>query len=317
MSITGVGVNDYNFSEVEINSFHVPVTNNLGRDATEKELVYLDYWFGEVCEYGGIANGAAGRINIDHNRIIRTAQIETTDTFTVGNTVYFLAGGSSAAGKLVDSSAGGAVAVGTITGEGGTGGAQTYVEFRPFLQKANNDGLDARITALEVDAATAQACILVPLASITQEDGTPLAKLSGTTSGFSQISNAEQVISIPIDATVEALGFSIPVPQDLDDSEDIVVHALVGKDADNDTLTLDCEVYPCAAGDTGNADIQDTAAQAITQAASELTFTCGADGVLAAPGTLTGVLTLGGTNDGDAVYIYGVWIEYTKKVLTS
>jgi len=162
-----------------------------------------------------------------------------------------------------------------------------------------------------------QNTIEIPLAAITQEDGTPLGKLNGTTSGFSQISNKELVISIPINATIEALGFSVPVPQKLDDSDDITVHVLVGKAANLDSLTLDCEVFPCAAGDVGNTDIQDTAAQAITEAASELTFTCGADGVLAAPGTLTGVLTLGGTNDGDAVYIYGVWIEHTAKALAS
>jgi hypothetical protein len=84
-----------------------------------------------------------------------------------------------------------------------------------------------------------------------------------------------------------------------------------------DDLTLDCEVYPCAAGDVANADIQDTAAQTITEAASELIFTCGADGVLAAPGTLSVVLALGGTNDGDAVNIYGAWVEYTRKLMTA
>jgi hypothetical protein len=164
---------------------------------------------------------------------------------------------------------------------------------------------------------TTQASILVPLTAITGEDGTVLDKLAGTTSGWSQLSSAEVVLSMPVNATIEAFQFTVPVPLDLDDSEDITVHVLAGKAADNDVLTLDCEVFPCAAGDTGNADIQDTEAQTITQAASELVFTCGDDGVLAAPGTLTVVLTLGGTNDGDAVYIYGAWIEYTRKLLTS
>lgn len=383
MSMTAYGVNDYNFSEITLNDTQPLVTNNLGRDVTEKELVYLGGYFGEVCEAGGIANGATGRINIDGNRIIRTAQIEETDTFTVGNALWFVSGGAGAAGKLVDADPGSGtrLKVGIITGEGGTGGAQTYVEFRPFLQRldsvdveaqvetntsaigtlsslttteqgslvgavnevdANADTnasaigtlgslttteqgslvgavneVDADVLELQTNAQTSQATIIVPLGAIMQEDGTPLGQLSGTTSGFEQLSNAEQVIDIPINATIEALGFSIPVPQDLDDSADITVHVLVGKSADNDELTLDCEVYPCAAGDTGNADIQDTAATAITQAASELTFTCGADGVLAAPGTLSVILTLGGTNDGDAVYIYGAWIEYTKQILAS
>jgi len=26
---------------------------------------------------------------------------------------------------------------------------------------------------------------------------------------------------------------------------------------------------------------------------------------------------LGGTNDGDAVYIYGAWVEYTRKIMTA
>ena len=154
----------------------------------------------------------------------------------------------------------------------------------------------------------------VPLGAITQEDGTALAKQAGTAAGFAQLANKETVILIPVNATAgESLGFSIPIPQDLDENTDISVHVLAGKAADNDVLTLDCEVYPCAVGDTANADIQDTAAQTITQAASELVFVCGHDGVLAAPGTLSVVLALGGTNDGDAVHIFGAWIEYTRK----
>jgi hypothetical protein len=308
--------NNNGFTEKLVGEKQVLVTNNLGRDVEQFELVYLGYWFGEVVSPDGIANGETGYINIDHERIIQTAQINTAATFTVGSTLYFKSGGSSAEGTL-ESSAGGATAIGTITGEGGTGGAQTYVEFRPFIQKANNDGLDTRIDALEVDATTAQATIVVPLGTITQENGTPLTVLNSTTSGFTQLANAEQVISLPIDATIEALGFCVSIPQDLDDTEDITIHVLAGKSANNDELTLDCEVYPCAVGDTGNADIQDTAATAITQAASELVFTCGDDGVIAAPGTLTVILTLGGTNDGDAVYIYGAWIEYTKKIMTA
>ena len=164
---------------------------------------------------------------------------------------------------------------------------------------------------------SAQAMISIPLGAITQEDGTPLGKLSGTTSGFSQQADKELVIEIPVNATVEALGFSVPVPMDLDDSADVTVHVLAGKDADNDSLSLGCEVYPVAVGDTANANIQDTAAQAITQGAGELVFTCGPDGVLAGPGALTGILSLSGTNDGDSVYVYGVWIEYSRKLLTA
>jgi hypothetical protein len=154
----------------------------------------------------------------------------------------------------------------------------------------------------------------IALGAVTNEDGTPLIKQATTVAGYAQVANKETVILIPINATAgESLGFSVAVPSDLDDSQAITVHALVGKAADLDALTLDCEVFPVGVGDVANDDIQDTAAITLTEAASELIFTCGADGVLAAPGGLSVVLALAGTNDGDAVSIYAVWIEYTRK----
>jgi hypothetical protein len=190
---------------------------------------------------------------------------------------------------------------------------------------ADAGGLTAQTTVEAVIAEiltgllTAQATIMVPLAGITMEDGTVLTTQATTVAGIAQIADKEQVIMIPVDCSSgEALGFTVPIPQDLDDGEDVTVHVLVGKDANLDSLTIDCEVFPCAVGDTANADIQDTAATAIAAAAAEeLVFTCGADGVLAAPGTLSVVLTLGGTNDGDAVYIYGAWVEYTRNILAA
>lgn len=313
--MTEYDASNNNFYEKYLGEKAITVTNNLGRTVEINELVYLGGYFGNALEE--IENGATGKICIDNDREIYTEQIEETDTFTVGNVMYFVPGDSTAQGKLTDAAGETGVAVGTITAEEGTAGAQTSVTFRPYLQKADVSGLDTRMTALEVDAATSAATIVVPLAAITQEDGTPLTKINSTASGFAQLANKEQVIDIPVNATIEAFGFTTPIPQDLDDTEDITVHVLAGKAANLDELTLDCEVYPCAVGDTANADIQDTAAQTITEAASELVFTCGADGVLAAPGTLSVILTLGGTNDGDAVYLYGAWIEYTKKIMTA
>ena len=158
--------------------------------------------------------------------------------------------------------------------------------------------------------------IPVSLGAVTQEDGTALLKQATTVAGYAQLSNKETVITIPVNCTAgEALGFVVPTPIDLDVSFPVEIHVLAGKAADNDVLTLDCEVYPCGAGDTANADIQATAATTITAAASELTFTCTTSGMLAAPGSISVVLTLGGTNSGDATYIYSVWVEYTKLLL--
>jgi hypothetical protein len=163
-----------------------------------------------------------------------------------------------------------------------------------------------------------QKTVCVPLGAITREDGTALTAQATTVAGYSQIGNKEQVINIPVDCSAgEALGFNVPLPLDLDDAKDVVVKVLVSKATDNDVLTLDAEAYFVAAGDLQNTDSQDTAAQTIVAAGTVLSFTCGADGVPAAPAAVTVVLTLGGTNDGDAVYIHGVWVQYGAKLLTS
>jgi hypothetical protein len=126
---------NYDFQSREVGD-EIVVTNNLGRTALHKEIVYLGGVLGVVEEFAGILNGAAGRISpLSPNVEITTAQIEATDTFTAGNILHFLSGGSSAAGKLIDTPEAGSVPVGKITAEQGTGGAQTAVSFRAFTQE--------------------------------------------------------------------------------------------------------------------------------------------------------------------------------------
>ena len=295
-----------------------------GTVTTPPEIVYADAGedFIGVTEYA-VSDGDPVAVKMQNAQ--GTFEIEClVDSAIARGTVLY----GAADGRVSDASSGTAQGIALQA----AGADYEHIEVAPWNVKSTTAGtvsladadghtgettVEAAITELYEQIHIAQKTIPIPLGAITMEDGTALDKQATTVAGFAQLSNAELVIDIPVDCSSgEALGFSIPVPQDLDDSADIEIHVLAGKDADNDTLTLDCEIFPCAAGDTANADIQDTAAQAITQAASELVFTCGNDGVLAAPGTLTGILTLGGTNDGDAVYIYGVWIEYTGKTLS-
>ena len=155
--MTDVDVNAYNFTEIKDNDTQPLVTNNLGRDVVMGEFVSLGGYFGEVVEQDGIANGETGRIEVKADREVRSEQVEATDTFTAGNTLYFEPGGSGAAGTLVDTATGTTVAIGIITGEEGTGGAQTAVSWRPFLQKVDNSGLDTRLTDAEAAIAVEQA----------------------------------------------------------------------------------------------------------------------------------------------------------------
>lgn len=266
----------------------------------------------------------AGDVAVKLRNFAGSQMAEASEAISPGSVLY-----GAANGKISDTSSGSAIGV-AVEAASGDGHIIEYVDFSVLSTTAATVSVldsgeftlaatvEAALAEIYQNLVSAQATIPIPLGAITQEDGTALTKQATTVTGIAQIGDKEQVIMIPVNCSSgEALGFSVPVPQDLDDSEDITIHVLAGKAAALDELTLDCEVYPCAAGDVANADIQDTAAQAITEAASELVFECGADGVLAAPGTLSVILTLGGTNDGDAVYIYGAWVEYTKKIMTA
>ncbi len=293
-----------------------------GTSVIPPEVVYADA--GEdyigVTEYA-VADGALVAVKL--NTYPGTFEIEciVNSSIAIGTVLY-----GAASGMVSDASSGTAQGISLEAGVD-----NSHIECAMWNVKATTAALisiadagshtvqttaEAALQEIYQHILSAQRTIPISLGSITQEDGTSLLKQAGTVAGIAQIGNKEHVINIPVNASEgDALGFSVAVPQDLDDSADIVIHVLVGKDANNDVLTLDCEVFPVAVGDVANADIQDTAATTIVEGGTELTFTCGADGVLAAPGGLTVILTQGGTNDGDAVYIYAVWIEYTALIL--
>lgn len=140
MAFTEVKANLYDFSEVTEGAggdTQPLMTNGEGRKLEPFEIVLdsvFPFYCGEVREQDGIAIGALGRLNIEHRRIIRTAQIEVTDTFVVKAVVYFHPGGAGAAGKIVDlaGKAAGDIEYGTCEGFGGAGGAHTYIDVRPF-----------------------------------------------------------------------------------------------------------------------------------------------------------------------------------------
>lgn len=152
----------------------------------------------------------------------------------------------------------------------------------------------------------------IPLTSVTLEDGTALTKQATTAAGFLQVGNKEVVIDIPVNCASEPLQVTVATPADIDITKDMTLKVLISKAADLDALTMDCEAFMCSAGDLQNSDIQDTAATAIVAAGTVLSFVCGADGILAPPSSITFVLLLGGTNDGDATYIHSLTLEYTS-----
>ena len=294
-----------------------------GTTTTPPEVVYAGAGedFIGVTEYA-VADG--GDVAVKLNNQSGTFEIEClVDSAIVRGTVLY--GGAN--GVVTDTAVGTAQGISLEVGADGShievalwnvkSTTAATVSVADTAEHTPQTTVEAALAEIYANMFTAQATIPVPLAAITLEDGTALTKQADAVTGIAQLANKEQVIMVPINGAEVALGFSIPVPQDLDDGANITVHVLAGKGGALDALTLDCEVFPVGVGDLANADIQDTAAQALVATGTELVFTCGADGVLAAPGALSVVLTVGGTNDGDAVYLYGAWIEYKRKLLTA
>jgi hypothetical protein len=86
---------------------------------------------------------------------------------------------------------------------------------------------------------------VVPLLTISKEDGTQMIKQATTVTGLSQLANKNIVIHIPANSTAEAFAASVPTPADFDHTQDseIVLNVMVAKSANADTLTFDAELY--------------------------------------------------------------------------
>lgn len=197
-------VNAYNWSEVTESDNQVTIINTSGRAYTNREIVNEGRYVGEVREYNGIANGASGKINIEERRKIRTSQIEITDSFVVGQLIYFLSGGAGAPGELRATPVAGSVPVGFCTEEGGGAGTHTYIEFRPFDQ----DGESAIGGVLKVKE------IVVPTGS--HGAGTPVVDTS--------IPVGSKIIDVTALGTAASASGSVTVS---DGTNDITVTAVV------------------------------------------------------------------------------------------
>jgi len=164
---------------------------------------------------------------------------------------------------------------------------------------------------------SAQAFVPIPLGSFTLEDGTALTKYAagGATPGFQQLANKEIVLAWDGNATQTAVGCTIPMPPDLDDSADVVVHYLANMAGATDTPVIVNEAY-FNKGDTDCAGTDDEVDGGVTL--TEYSMTIAATHVPAAPAALTLVFDpTNGEMTTDELYIYGVWLEYTRKTLTS
>ncbi len=101
----------------------------------------------------------------------------------------------------------------------------------------------------------------------------------------------------------------IPKPADLDDTAAVEVHLMIGKSGNTDNSAVVAVGFFDGVGDTNAGG--NTAALA-TASLTEYTVSIAHGDIAAAPGFFNVTLTPG-THANDAIWLYGAWIEYTRK----
>jgi len=176
-------------------------------------------------------------------------------------------------------------------------------------------------SAMRTHLTTAQA-VLMPDGPPTLEDGTAITKEAGApTPGWAQIGNEEVVLKWAAHANPGEVAYRFTLPPDCDTDSDLVLHLLGTPSSTNDSPVFTVGYVSLAAGDAVNADTEVTGESGEFTANTtieEKTFTLAHANVAAAPSVLTVVINpKDGQLGNDSFYLYGVWLEYTRKLLTS
>lgn len=170
---------------------------------------------------------------------------------------------------------------------------------------------------------TAQYCIYPD--RISKEDGTALTVYAASPAsvGIAQLSNKSSVIQWAANATPDDIVAHFMMPNDVDDSEDVIVHLLGCTSATSpaDTPVFTIEAYFDVVGAAFSADDNcggESGEFAATGLIQEKTLTIAAANVPASPSALTLVLHPKDTELGNVdFYLAGIWLEVTRKCLTS
>jgi hypothetical protein len=192
-------------------------------------------------------------------------------------------------------------------------------------EAADLDTAQADIDELQADALTAQAFIPIPITSWTEVTGAPVAVFAdGTVNGLSLVdSEALGYRFNPVGQDTSELVTSVPLPPDLDDAADIVLHVLCFRIGASDVTTVlagKAFFQTVGAAHTADSDaitIDSAAIDAATTVVEEVTLTIDAADVPAAPANLTLTLAPSAALDADDLVICGTWIEYTRALLTA
>ena len=294
------------------------------------EVVYADA--GE--DYIGVTEYAAtdgNEVACKLNNYPGTIEMECTVSSAIARgTVLYGAND----GKISDGSSGSAQGI-AVEAAGASG---DVIEVCPWGVKstsaANVSVADSGeiITATNVETALAEIMTGIKTAQytiapdrISKEDGTALTVYAASPAsvGIAQISSKSSVIQWAANATPDDIVAHFVLPQDYDDSKDLVLHLLGCPSATSpaNTPTFTVEAYFDVVGAAVSADTNCGGTSGKFSASTNLqekTLTITAANAEAAPCALTLVLhpTDGELGNVD-FYLAGIWLEATRKCLTA
>lgn len=75
--------------EMELGKVQVLVNNDSGADLAYGDIAFLNGFVGTVADHDGIADTEDGYLCINPQRLVRTDQVETGETFTAKQLCYF------------------------------------------------------------------------------------------------------------------------------------------------------------------------------------------------------------------------------------
>jgi len=141
----------------------------------------------------------------------------------------------------------------------------------------------------------------------TTEGGRPDGNTAPTLQRINAATDKALRVSWAAGSQVELQFPPVALPPDLDDAAPIEVHLVCAKDANANTVNIDVQAF-FGVGDTECG----AATSTIAQARAEYSVALAAADVPAHP-ELLNIILVPGAHAGDAVYLDGAWLEYTRK----
>lgn len=298
-------------------------------------VVYADAGEGYigVTEYSA-ASGDKVTINPITGPGTREVEVDINSAIAIGTVLY-----GAADGKLSDASSGSAQGIAMKAAAADnehipvmcwsvlstTAATVSITDTGGFTSEAT---AEAALAEIYQHIISAQAHLNLPIGGWTEQDGTALVDFAdgdSTTPGWNA---GDESFGIRWNnhANPDPIATSVPIPNDLDASADVVVHVLAAKVGATigDAVTWVIEAFNNAdtAAYDADADFGGTSSamtgDATSKTCQEEILALASANVAGAPCVLN--LTLqptDGTLGTDDVIVLGVWLEYTRKALTA